>query len=112
MGEFQSKFVDSWKVASSSAEALFTRAECPSGPSYSGPPPEPFDNCPQLRVQAEEQCPKGKVHAGCIADVGITCDLKRMVAAAKEADRERNDAVAKNVPRDTTTFDAPTLPSM
>ena len=72
-----------------------------------GPPPKPYDNCPELRVKAEAACPKGSVHAGCVADVGLTCDLDRMVKAANDAKAELNAVAVINAPTETTTTTSP-----
>jgi hypothetical protein len=101
-GEFQSVWAESWKVspdvttaadganADDAADgAMFTSAECPSADPYSGPPPEPFSKCPDLEDEAKLKCPKdpndSSVYDGCVADVGITCEMDWTVPACESS---------------------------
>jgi hypothetical protein len=74
-GTFQTEFVESWRVAPGSNDALFTEAECPTGtPTIPTDPPELFANCPEKRAQAEANCPQGRFYESCLTDVGVTCN--------------------------------------
>jgi hypothetical protein len=101
LGEFQTHFADSWKVASSSSDSLFTALECPSSASpvvnESQTVDEavgsvPCEACPELEAQAEASCPAGDFHGFCVADVCATCELGLWVNATKEAYEEFDDA--------------------
>jgi hypothetical protein len=85
-GTFQTEFVESWKVTS--AEALFSASECPSGESSEGVPAADYAECPELEAEAEAKCPTGVMHEDCVADVGQTCELEKWVEEATEAEEE------------------------
>jgi hypothetical protein len=93
-GVFQTEFVDSWKVEVDSADALFSADECPSGESVLGggengdEPPDDFSRCPELEIQARQQCPIGPVYEQCVADVGMTCELDKWLEEATEVMEE------------------------
>jgi hypothetical protein len=89
-GTFQSDFIDSWKVTAGSSDALFTAAECPSAPSPVGDAvPVPFKKCPSLEAQAREKCPDGQMFESCLADVGLTCELKKWLQEMEELAQEQ-----------------------
>lgn len=84
-GQYQTDFADSFLVKADASEALFTEDECPSTSAVTAPgsgmPRQPFANCPDLRMLAEMQCPRGENYADCVSDAGFTCDVEGAVEA-------------------------------
>ena len=87
-GAFQSEFVESWRVAPGSADALFTEVECPTGnPVIPIDPPELFADCPEKEAEAKASCPQGRFYESCMTDFGVTCDR----AWVAHCDRSKTD---------------------
>jgi hypothetical protein len=120
LGQFQTHFADSWKVAGASADAIFTAEECPSGasPLASQTVEEvvgtPCAECSELEVQAELECPAGAFHDFCVADVCATCELATWVNVTKEAHEEMlvaTDPAHDDTPDRPGMFSPPTNPT-